>query len=87
MESEILEFESPHFLQSLFADDLSLLKELEEALSVRVTTRDGWVKFEGEAANVSSAQRVLRDLESARRQGADISSEAFRFAVASASSG
>ncbi len=87
MDPEILEFESPHFLQSLFANDLSLLKELEDALSVRVTTRDGWMKFEGEAANVSSAQRVLRDLESARRQGADISSGAFRFALEASSSG
>ena len=87
MEPEILEFESPHFLQSLFANDLSLLKELEEALSVRVTTRDGWMKFEGEAANVSSAQGVLRDLESARRQGADISSQAFRFALEASLSG
>ena len=33
-----LEFESPHFLQSLFANDFSLLKVLERTFGVVVTT-------------------------------------------------
>ena len=52
MASEKLEFESPHFLQSLFADDLSLLKVLEKQLDVRVTTRDSWLKLDGEPGQV-----------------------------------
>ncbi|MEM7147573.1 MAG: PhoH family protein [Verrucomicrobiota bacterium] len=87
MRSEVLEFESPHFLQSLFADDLQLLKEMERELGVRVTTRDGWIKFEGEDGDVGRAETVIRDLEAARRKGAEISEHAFRFAVEMASEG
>jgi phosphate starvation-inducible PhoH-like protein len=87
MRSEVLEFESPRFLQSLFADDLRLLKELERALCVRVTTREGWMKFEGEDGDVVKAQQMIRDLEGARRKGAEISPHAFRFAVEMAAEG
>ncbi|MEM8952976.1 MAG: PhoH family protein [Verrucomicrobiota bacterium] len=87
MRSQVLEFESPHFLQSLFADDLRLLKEVERELAVRVTTRDGWIKLEGEDEEVASAEALIRDLEAARRKGAEISVHAFRFAVEMATAG
>ena len=48
MAEKTLEFESPHFLHGLFADDLSLLKEMRNALGLTVTTRDSWIKLEGE---------------------------------------
>jgi len=47
LETKKLEFENPHFLQSLFANDLGHLKKLEVALELRVTTRDAWVRLEG----------------------------------------
>ena len=37
-------------MQSLYANDLKLLKKLEDSLGVKVTTREGWVKLEGEPA-------------------------------------
>ena len=46
-ESRTLQFESARALQALYANDLKLLKTLEDALGVRVTTREGWVKLEG----------------------------------------
>ncbi len=87
MPEQKLEYETAHFLQALFADDLSLSKELEASLDVRVTTRDAWIKFDGEPAAVERAAAVMGDLESARRGGATISKEAFRFAVESAVAG
>ncbi|MFV1994171.1 MAG: PhoH family protein [Verrucomicrobiales bacterium] len=78
---EKLEFESPHFLQSLFANDLSLLKELEEDLEVRVTTRDSWIQFEGVEEATERAGRVLHELEAARRKGSVIGAHEFRYAV------
>ena len=48
MAEKTLEFESPNFLHGLFADDLSLLKEMRNALGLTVTTRDSWIKLEGE---------------------------------------
>lgn len=84
MAEKTLEFESPHSLHALFADDLGLLRELEERLGVHVTTRDSWIRFEGESARVDAAEAALGDLETARRKGGSINAHSFRFAVSAA---
>lgn len=84
--AETLEFESPHFLQSLFAHDLALLKQLESSLEVRVTTRDGWIQLDGTEEAIARAQTVLGQLEEARRKGTDISPATFRYALDNATS-
>src|SRR5260370_22591560 len=56
IETRTLQFESPRALQSLYANDLKLLKSLEDSLGVRVTTREGWVKLEGEPSPTDKAQ-------------------------------
>jgi phosphate starvation-inducible PhoH-like protein len=76
-----LEFENAHFLQSLFGNDLAQLKLVERALDVKVSTRDAWIKFEGSEDGVRRAVGVFGDLELARRDGADIGTHAFKFAV------
>lgn len=81
MAERTLEFESPHFLHGLFADDLSLLKEMGNALGLTVTTRDSWLKLEGEPAPVEAGAAVFDDLEQARRKGGAITSHSFRYAV------
>lgn len=81
MAERTLEFESPHFLHGLFADDLSLLKELEGALGISVTTRDSWVRLEGEPARVEAAGGAFDDLEQAKRRGGTITPHSFRYAV------
>ena len=80
-ESRTLQFESARVLQSLYANDLKLLKTLEEALGVKVTTRDGWVKLEGEAEQVNRAERVFTQLEQARQKGVDIHKHEFSYAL------
>lgn len=87
MSEKILEFESPHFLHSLFADDVTLLREMGERLGVTVTTRDSWVKLEGEDDRITAGVSVLEDLERARRKGASISGHSFRYALDSAAGG
>jgi len=84
MAERTLEFESPHFLHGLFADDLSLLKEMGNALGLVVTTRDSWIKLEGETVPVEAGAAVFDDLEQARRKGGSITSHSFRYAVSSA---
>lgn len=81
--TESLEYETPHFLQSLIANDVSLLKQLGNDLGLLVTSRDGWVKFQGEQENVDAAKRVFAQLEKARREGADIDPHFFKFALSS----
>src|SRR4028118_1805702 len=80
-ESRTLQFESARALQSLYANDLKLLKTLEDSLGVRVTTREGWVKLEGEPEQLDRAQRVFEQLEQARQKGVDIHKHEFSYAL------
>ena len=80
-ETRTLQFESARALQSLYANDLKLLKTLEDSLGVKVTTREGWVKIEGEPAQLDRAQGVFNQLEQARQKGIDIHKHEFHYAL------
>lgn len=80
-ETRTLQFESARALQSLYANDLKLLKTLEDSLGVKVTTREGWVKLEGEPAQIERAQRVFDQLEEARQKGVNIHKHEFNYAL------
>src|SRR5437588_11038655 len=80
-ETRTLQFESPRVLQSLYANDLRLLKNLEDSLGVKVTTREGWVKLEGDPSRVDKAQHVFEQLEEARQKGLDIQRHEFNYAL------
>jgi phosphate starvation-inducible protein PhoH and related proteins len=84
MTTETLEYETPHFLQSLFAGDLTLLKALERDAGIRITTREGWIKLQGNEEGVAAGKRVFEQLEKARRRGTDINEHFFRFAMENA---
>ena len=81
IETRTLQFESPRALQSLYANDLKLLKALEDSLGVKVTTREGWVKLEGEPGPVDKAQHVFDQLEKARQRGVDIQKHEFNYTL------
>src|SRR4029450_6543814 len=80
-ESRTLQFESPRALQSLYANDLKLLKNLEDWLGVKVTTREGWVKLEGDPRRVDKAQQGFQQLEQARQRGVDIQKHEFNYTL------
>src|SRR5256885_15014370 len=84
-ETRTLEFESARALQSLYANDIKLLKNMEDYLAVSVTTREGWVKMEGEPEKLDRAQRVFDQLEEARKRGVDIQKHEFNYALNSVS--
>jgi phosphate starvation-inducible PhoH-like protein len=84
-ETRTLQFESARALQSLYANDLKLLKTMEDSLGVKVTTREGWVKIEGEPAQLDRAQGVFNQLEQARQKGIDIHKHEFNYALNSVS--
>src|SRR5205814_8229613 len=81
IETRTLQFESPRTLQLLYANDLKLLKSLEDSLGVKVTTREGWVKLEGEPSRVDKAQHVFDQLEKARQKGVEIQIYEFNYAL------
>ncbi|MEP6698211.1 MAG: PhoH family protein [Verrucomicrobiota bacterium] len=80
-DTRTLQFESARSLQSLYVNDLKLLKTLEDALGVKVTTREGWVKLEGEPRQLDRAQSVFDQLEQARQKGVNIQKHEFTYAL------
>ena len=81
IETRTLQFDSPRAVQSLYANDLKLLKTLEDSLGVKVTTREGWVKLEGEPQRLDQAQRVFEQLEQARQKGVQEATESQRTTI------
>jgi len=79
--TETLQFDSGRTLQSLYANDLKLLKALEETLTVKATTREGWVRFEGEPEAIGQARRVFEQLDRARQNGLTIRKHEFLYAL------
>ncbi len=79
--SVTLDFDTPHFLQSLFANDLRNLAFLEQNLGVQTVTREGWIQIYGPEAALKTARSIFADLERTHRAGQDISERDFRTAV------
>jgi phosphate starvation-inducible PhoH-like protein len=82
-ESQTLQFENARAVQQLYGGELKLLKNLEEELNVRITTREGWVRIEGETENIDRAKRVFEQLERARQSGMPIRRHEFNYALRS----
>jgi phosphate starvation-inducible protein PhoH and related proteins len=80
-ESETLQFENGRALQNLYANDLRLLQTLEEKLDLKVTTRDGWLRLEGERNNIEKARQLFGQLEAARQRGMQIHRHEFQYAL------
>jgi phosphate starvation-inducible PhoH-like protein len=80
-ETRTLHFDNARQVQSLYANDLQLLKRMEDSLGVKVTTREGWVKIEGEPEKIDKAQRVFDQLEEAQKKGVSIQKHEFQYAL------
>jgi phosphate starvation-inducible PhoH-like protein len=78
-----LQFENGRVLQSLYANDLRLLKSVEDSFSVKMTTREGWLRVEGEPDKIDVIRRLFDQLERARRNGVNIRKHEFNYAVRS----
>lgn len=78
------EFESARTLGSLFLNDLGNLQLIERTLSVKLTTREGWLRVEGEAPAIALVGEIFRQLEDARKSGLTIRKFEFNYAVRSA---
>ena len=81
--TDTLQFESPRVLQALCANDLGLLKVFEDRLAVKTTTREGWLRLEGDPASVARGRRVFEQLNEARQGGTHIRKHEFMYALRS----
>ena len=78
------EFENARTLGTLFLNDLGNLQLIERTLAVKITTRDGWLRAEGEAPAVELVGRVFRQLSDAQKSGLAIRKFEFNYALRSA---
>lgn len=81
MTTETLHYESARVAQSLFGNDEKNLRALETELDVKATSRDGWIKLEGEPDAVASARKVFQHLERNQQEGVPIRARDFAHVV------
>ncbi|NBB79081.1 MAG: AAA family ATPase [Verrucomicrobia bacterium] len=81
MPSETFHFPSARQLSQLFANDDRNLEAAEQALGVRLTTRDDWVTAEGPAKKIDQAKTLFQLLEAARGQGLRIRNSDFHYTL------
>lgn len=86
MPTATLTYETPQFLQKLLGhDDLASLRHIGEAFGVQITSREAWVRLEGEDASIEAARLVFTQLEKVRRQGGEITPAMLRLVTESVS--
>ncbi len=83
MPVETLTYESPQFLHDLLGNDPAGLRALGEACGVHVTSRDGWLRLEGDEDAVRQARAAMTQLEKVRRQGGEINAATLRLVLQS----
>lgn len=81
MVTETLEFDNARAVQALYGNDLKRIREMEKRLGVRVTTRDGWLRLEGEDEAVAQAKRVFGQLQEVQKSGVPIRGQEFQYAL------
>src|SRR5688572_17667127 len=81
MATETLHFENARVAQQLFANEPRNLESLSEILSVKATSREGWIKLDGAAENVERAKQLFQLLETSLRGGSAIRTRDFSQAL------
>ena len=81
MASETLHFENARVAQQLFNNDPRNLQALESQLGVKATSREGWIKLEGEADAIERAKQLFLSLEGSLKAGTSIRSRDFTHAL------
>jgi phosphate starvation-inducible PhoH-like protein len=81
MPVETLHFENARLAQQLYNNDPQNLQAIEEQLGVKATSREGWIKLEGEADAVDRAKHLFLMLESSVQAGAPLRNREFTHAL------
>ncbi|MDZ4816154.1 MAG: PhoH family protein [Verrucomicrobiota bacterium] len=79
--SATLEFENARTLQNLYANNPALLKRMEDVFNVTITTRDGWLKVEGDKVQVDKTRQVFEQLQHAQDEGVSIRGHEVNYAI------
>ncbi len=77
MTSETLHFDNARLAMQLVNNETRNLQLLEERLGVKATSRDGWIKLDGEEADVVRARELFEALEASVRNGGKVRNREF----------
>jgi phosphate starvation-inducible protein PhoH and related proteins len=81
MPSETLHFENDRLAQQLFNNNPTNLLALEQHLEVKATSREGWIKLEGEQESINRAKALFQFLENSVRSGTAVRDREFAYAL------
>ncbi len=81
MPEETIHFENARFAQQLYNNEPKNLAALEAGLGLKVTSRDAWIKLEGELAAIDQAKQFLQELEASVKGGAILRNREFSQAL------
>jgi phosphate starvation-inducible protein PhoH and related proteins len=81
MPVETLHFETARLAQQLFNNDPRNLQALEEQLGVKATSREGWIKLEGDTDAVDRAKQLFLMLENSVQSGSPVRNREFSHAL------
>src|SRR5690348_16056198 len=81
MPAETLHFENARLAQQLYNNDPKNLQALEDQLGVKATSREGWIKLEGDAEAMDRAKHLLLLLENSLKAGTPVKTREFSHAL------
>ena len=81
MPVETLHFENARLAQQLYNNDPRNLQAIEQQLGVKATSREGWIKLEGEADALDRAKQLFLMLESSVQAGTPVRNREFSHAL------
>jgi len=79
--TETLHFENARFAQQLFNNEPRNLQSLETELGVKATSREGWIKLEGQADAIERAKHLFVSLETLLKAGTPVRNREFSHAL------
>ncbi len=76
-----LHYDNARIAQQLFNNNPKNLQMLEACLGVKATSRDGWIKLDGDEAGVVTATGLFQSLENAVKAGVVVRNRDFAYAL------
>ena len=76
-----LHYDNARIAQQLFNNNPKNLQMLEARLGVKATSRDGWIKLDGDEAGVATATGLFQSLENAVKAGVAVRNRDFAYAL------
>jgi phosphate starvation-inducible protein PhoH and related proteins len=81
MATEILHFENPRAAQQLFNNEPKNLQAIQDQLGVKATSREGWIKLDGEEDGIHRARHLFLLLEDSLKAGNPVRNREFAHAL------